>query len=80
LIFPVGALWFLYLRFFFHYQMEINMADEKKKSACPTCMGNKIIAGVCETSGEWQGKTEDGQVCTPDQTCPTCKGKGYVEG
>lgn len=58
--------------------MEVIMADEKKKTACPTCMGKKVIDGICETSGEWRGKTEDGQVCTPDQTCPTCKGKGYV--
>jgi hypothetical protein len=55
------------------------MTKEKKKTPCPTCMGKKVIEGVCETSGEWQGKNEDGQVCTPDQKCPTCKGKGYVE-
>jgi len=56
------------------------MADDAKKKACPTCNGKKVIDGVCETSGEWQGKNADGQVCTPDQKCPTCKGTGYVEG
>lgn len=55
------------------------MAQEKKKTVCPTCGGKGTIEGVCETSSEWQGKTDDGQVCTPDQKCPTCKGKGYIE-
>ena len=55
------------------------MAQEKKNTVCPTCMGKKVIEGVCETSNEWQCKIEDGQVCTPDQKCPTCKGKGYIE-
>ncbi len=54
--------------------------DTEKKEICPTCMGEKNIKGRCETSGEWEGiATEDGQVCTPDTPCPTCKGKGYVE-
>lgn len=57
------------------------ITKETKKEQCPTCMGKKVIEGVCEVSGEWEGiKTEDGQVCTPDNACPTCKGKGYVEG
>lgn len=55
------------------------MTQEKKKEVCPTCGGKKVLEGVCETSSEWQGKTPDGQVCTPDQKCPTCKVKGYVE-
>jgi hypothetical protein len=68
------------LKFFdSHYLKEVTMAKETKKRPCPTCMGKGVIAGICETSGEWQGKTEDGQICTPDQSCPTCKGKGYVE-
>ncbi|MBM9536819.1 ankyrin [Desulfobulbus alkaliphilus] len=55
------------------------MSKETKKRPCPTCMGTGVIPGVCETSGEWQAKTPDGQICTPDANCPTCKGKGYVE-
>jgi len=55
------------------------MTQEAKKEACPTCMGKKVIDGICETSSEWKGKNEDGQVCTPTQECPTCKGKGFVE-
>ncbi|PIE57813.1 MAG: ankyrin [Desulfobulbus propionicus] len=56
------------------------MAQEENKTVCPTCQGKKIIDGVCETSGEWQGSnSDDGQICTPDQDCPTCKGKGYIE-
>ncbi len=54
------------------------MTEETKKQ-CPTCMGQKIIPGVCETSGEWSGTGDDGdQQCTPDEECPTCLGKGYV--
>ncbi len=56
------------------------MSQEANKSICPTCQGKKVIDGVCETSGEWQGSsTKDGQVCTPDQACPSCKGTGHVE-
>lgn len=57
------------------------MSQETNKSVCPTCQGKGVIDGVCETAGEWQGSasdSDDGQVCTPDQTCPTCKGTGYV--
>lgn len=54
------------------------MTEENKKQ-CPTCMGLKIIPGVCETSGEWSGADDDmGSQCTPDEACPTCKGEGYV--
>jgi len=64
--------------------------QESGKTVCPTCMGKKVISGVCETSSEWEGiKTPDqqecgpdtncsGQVCTPDTPCPTCGGKGCV--
>ena len=55
------------------------MAQDAKKDVCPTWMGKKVIDGVCETSSEWQGKGDDGQICTPTNTCPTCNGKGYVE-
>lgn len=54
------------------------MTEENKKQ-CPTCMGEGIIPGVCETSQEWcgSGDQEDMQ-CTPDEKCPTCSGTGYV--
>ena len=65
------------------------MAD---RGVCPTCMGKKIIEGVCEVSPEWEGiKNEkqelvctennicSGELCTPDTPCPTCNGKGYIE-
>ena len=55
---------------------------EEKRTQCPTCQGKKIIEGVCETSSEWSGTGDDAHddmQCTPDQVCPTCNGKGYVE-
>lgn len=52
---------------------------EEKRTICPTCQGKGVIPGVCESSGEWTGTTnEDDMQCTPDQECPTCKGTGYV--
>jgi hypothetical protein len=57
---------------------EETMADKAPQDVCPTCQGNKVIPGVCETSNEWQGD-DDNQICTPDQPCPTCKGTGYVD-
>ena len=64
----------------FNFNKEISMTtQEAKREECPTCMGKKIIEGRCEVSGEWENaKTADGQICTPDNTCPTCKGKGFV--
>lgn len=54
------------------------MSQENQKT-CPTCMGNKIIPGVCESSQEWTGSNnEDDMQCTPDEQCPTCNGNGYV--
>lgn len=45
--------------------------------------GKKIIDGVCEVSSEWRGSSndelDDGLHCTPDEECPTCKGRGYEE-
>ncbi len=54
---------------------------EEKRTPCPTCQGKKIIPGVCETSSEWSGTSDDADdmQCTPDQECPTCKGTGYQE-
>ncbi len=60
---------------------EKSMSD-KKRIPCPTCQGKKTIDGICEVSSEWRGTTDDlsdDTQCTPDQTCPTCKGKGYEE-
>lgn len=58
---------------------ENHMSEHKP---CPTCQGKKVIEGICEVSSEWRG-TENGLAddtqCTPDQTCPTCEGKGYEE-
>ena len=55
------------------------MSQEHQKT-CPTCMGKKIIAGVCESSQEWAGaNNEDDMQCTPDEKCPTCNGTGIVE-
>ncbi|MDD2462619.1 MAG: ankyrin [Desulfobulbus sp.] len=63
---------------------------EAEKTVCPTCIGGKVLSGVCETSSEWEGinspdqqerdpeSSGSGQVCTPDTPCPTCGGKGYV--
>jgi hypothetical protein len=56
--------------------------SEEKRTPCPTCQGKKIIEGVCEVSSEWRGSQSDladDSQCTPDQVCPTCKGKGYEE-
>lgn len=56
--------------------------SESNKPPCPTCQGKKIIEGVCEVSSEWRGSDQDqadDTQCTPDQVCPTCKGKGYEE-
>lgn len=58
------------------------MSQDTKKP-CPTCQGNKIIEGVCEVSSEWRGNQNedilDDMQCTPDEECPTCKGKGTEE-
>ena len=56
---------------------------QKQSSTCPTCMGKGVIDGVCETSPEWDGaankQSAGGEIYTPDQKCPTCKGTGKVE-
>lgn len=55
--------------------------SEEKRNPCPTCQGQGMIPGVCESSQEWCGSLDDGDDmhCTPDQVCPTCEGKGEVE-
>ena len=57
--------------------------SEKTRRPCPTCQGKKTIDGICEVSSEWRGNDSqdslDDSQCTPDQDCPTCNGKGYVE-
>ena len=54
---------------------------DKSRVNCPTCLGEKVIPGICEVSSEWRGSNADDalddSVCTPDQKCPTCDGKGY---
>jgi hypothetical protein len=50
---------------------------------CPECNGNKTIAGVCTCDMEWRG-TQAGEIledcqCTPDTSCPLCKGKGLIK-
>ena len=72
--------------------MVTSAAQKGKDEECPTCMGKTVIEGVCEVSAEWEGiKTAEqkvctsdticaGQLCTPDAICPTCNGKGYVNG
>lgn len=55
------------------------MSAEQQR-VCPTCQGEKIIEGVCQSSSEWHGTGQDefeGMHCTPDQECPTCQGTGY---
>lgn len=59
------------------------MAGNSTKNECPECGGSKTIPGVCECASEWRG-TQTGEEwndcqCTPDVTCLTCNGRGYVE-
>ncbi len=52
---------------------------EKNKKQCPTCMGMKVIPGVCESSQEWSGTSDQDEMqCTPEEDCPTCEGTGYI--
>ena len=57
--------------------------EQKKKETCSACQGKKIIEGVCECNTEWRGNQNDNEwedcQCTPDQECPECQGKGYIE-
>lgn len=61
------------------------------QSVCPNCLGKKVIEAICEVSPEWEGiKSEEqelnctqdnvcsGQVCTTDNICLVCNGKGYI--
>jgi hypothetical protein len=57
------------------------MAEQK---TCPECNGKKIVPGTCSCDAEWQGTNVgedafDPCQCSPDVTCPTCEGKGYLE-
>ena len=59
------------------------MTEKKIKKECPECCGEKIIPGTCVCNSEWRGTQEGGDLddcqCTPDMSCPTCNGTGYVE-
>lgn len=59
------------------------MQGKENQKVCPDCNGKKVISGTCTCDMEWRGTQsgddwEDCQ-CTPDQKCPTCDGKGYIE-
>ena len=55
---------------------------EKQKKTCPVCGGKKTVPGTCTCDMEWRGtmvgdEMEDCQ-CTPEVTCPSCNGTGFV--
>jgi type II secretory ATPase GspE/PulE/Tfp pilus assembly ATPase PilB-like protein len=56
---------------------------EGMRKVCSTCQGKKVVEGVCECSTEWRGTQSDDEweecQCTPEVSCPTCKGTGYIE-
>jgi len=62
------------------YKGEHIMTSDK---VCPTCKGNKIIAGNCECNAEWRSNDKEEEIqdcqCEPDTECPQCRGKGYIE-
>lgn len=56
--------------------------DPKEKKTCPVCGGKKTVQGTCTCDMEWRGTTVDDQMedcqCTPEVTCPSCNGTGFV--
>ena len=57
------------------------MADEASK-VCPECNGEKKIGGNCVCDMEWRG-SQNGDawedcLCTEEETCPVCRGTGFV--
>lgn len=55
---------------------------ECQEKTCPQCHGDKVIPGTCTCDMEWRGSQLEDEwsdcQCTPNETCPTCKGAGVV--
>lgn len=59
------------------------MIEKKTTKECPECCGQKVIPGTCHCDSEWRGTQVDDDwsecQCTPEVTCPTCNGTGFLE-